>query len=82
LPLSHLASRSANGARVSRYVEGHDVTIEYRFAEGQVDRLPVLAADLVRREVAVIVAQNTQSALAWLLVGIFRRACGTGRGEA
>jgi len=39
------------------------VAVEYRYAENQVDRLPALAADLVRRRVAVIVAFNTEAAL-------------------
>jgi len=45
------------------FVEGRNVAIEYRWAEGQYDRLPTFAAELVRRQVAVIVASSNPSGL-------------------
>ena len=52
------------GLKDSGYVERENVAIEYRWAENQLDRLPELAAELVRRQVAVIAATSTYSAFA------------------
>src|SRR5262249_9646288 len=52
------------GLTEAGYVEGRNVTIEYSWAENQLDRLPALAADLVQHRVAVIVAPGLPSTLA------------------
>jgi len=52
------------GIESRRYVEGQNVTIEYRWAEGHYDRLAALAADLVGREVDIIAAGSAPSARA------------------
>src|SRR5277367_6164361 len=73
--IGYLGEQSADGSEIvtvpfleslkqTGYVVGQNVAVEYRWAENQIDRLPALAADLVRRRVAVIVAPSAQAALA------------------
>src|SRR5262249_53509948 len=52
------------GLKDTGYVEGENIAIEYRFAENQIDRLSTLAADLVRRKVAVIATVGPSAAFA------------------
>jgi putative tryptophan/tyrosine transport system substrate-binding protein len=60
---AHLVTAFRQGLKEAGFVDGQNVAIEYRSAEDQMDRLPLLVADLLRWPVAVIVG-NTPSALA------------------
>src|SRR5262245_18627215 len=61
---AHVVAPFWRGLRETGYAEGQNVSIEYRWAQDQYDRLPDLAAELVRRKVEVIAATDTPSAVA------------------
>ena len=56
---THLVTPFRQGLKEAGFVEGQNVAIEYRYAENQVDRLPALVADLLRRPVALIAGNST-----------------------
>jgi putative ABC transport system substrate-binding protein len=63
-PFAHLVARFRQGLQETGFVEGRNVAIEYRWAEGQYERVPALAADLVHRQVAVIVTVGGKTSAA------------------
>src|SRR3954453_10908189 len=63
-PFAHFVAAFRDGLRKTGFVEGENLSVEYRWADSRYERLPALAAELVARPVAVIAATTTQAALA------------------
>src|SRR5881227_2547825 len=63
-PYAHFVAAFHHGLSETGYVEGQNLAIEYRWAEGSYDRLPALAAEFASRKVDVIATQGTVSARA------------------
>lgn len=63
-PATPLMEAFRHGLQAHGYVEGQRIALEYRFAQGKLDRLPVLAAELVRLKVDIIVTESTPAAQA------------------
>src|ERR1700758_267557 len=61
---AHLVEAFRRGLSAAGYDDGRNVAIEYRWSEGDYDKLPALAAELVRRQVTVIATINTPTILA------------------
>jgi putative tryptophan/tyrosine transport system substrate-binding protein len=61
-PIAHLVAAFREGLMETGYVEGQNVAIEFRWARNEIDRLPELAADLVRRRVAIIATPGSTPA--------------------
>src|SRR6516225_11960858 len=60
---AHMLAAFHSGLREAGYVEGQNVAIVYRYADGQYDRLPMLAAELVRSQVAVLASTGGDSSI-------------------
>src|SRR6476469_7323413 len=63
-PSANLVTAFGQGLNEIGFIESQKVTVEYRWADGRYDRLPALAAEFVRRQVAVIVASAPPAAIA------------------
>ncbi len=62
-PSTRIAAAFRQGLREHGYVEGQNIALEYRFAEGRTDRLPAMAAELVRMNIDIIVTESTAAAV-------------------